>query len=159
MSLAPTCAGVDGAELPLDRPIWTGDVAPRPLGGVRVPAVAVISDTSRGEQRENVCYWFCVGAQRGLSAAGGSVDSLMINTTWEGGEPSFPQLLPASAAALEPPQHAFNACCFQLFTCLGVGMDEDVVISGGVGPVQARQTRGGDLLRPSVLHTVGSHAV
>lgn len=42
----PTCACVDSAELSLDRPVWTSDVAPRPLGGVWVSAVTVISDTS-----------------------------------------------------------------------------------------------------------------
>lgn len=41
-----TCACVYSAELSLDRPIWTSDVAPRPLGGVWVSAVAVISNTS-----------------------------------------------------------------------------------------------------------------
>lgn len=40
-----TLALFNGAELSLDRPIWTGDVAPRPLRGVRVPAVDVISDS------------------------------------------------------------------------------------------------------------------
>lgn len=42
----PTCACVNSAELSLDRPVWTGDVAPRLLGGVWVSAVTVISDTS-----------------------------------------------------------------------------------------------------------------
>lgn len=41
-----TCACVYSAELSLDRPVWTSDVAPRPLGGVWVSAVAVISNTS-----------------------------------------------------------------------------------------------------------------
>lgn len=47
----------------------------------------------------------------------------------------------------------------ELFTCLWVGMHENIVISGGVGPVQTRQTWRGDLLCPSVLHTTGSHTV
>lgn len=41
-----TCARVYSAELSLDRPVWTSDVAPRPLGGVWVSAVAVISNAS-----------------------------------------------------------------------------------------------------------------
>lgn len=46
MQHSSTCACVYSAELSLDRPVWTSDVAPRPLGGVWVSAVAVISDTS-----------------------------------------------------------------------------------------------------------------
>lgn len=41
-----TCACIYSAELSLDRPVWTSNVAPRPLGGVWVSTVAVISDTS-----------------------------------------------------------------------------------------------------------------
>lgn len=48
----PTLAWFNGAELSLDRPIWAGDVAPRPLGGVRVPAVAVISNSWRRKKDE-----------------------------------------------------------------------------------------------------------
>lgn len=42
----------NGAELSLDRPVWAGDVAPRFLGRVWVPAVAVITDTLRRRKDE-----------------------------------------------------------------------------------------------------------
>ena len=38
------------------------------------------------------------------------------------------------------PQQAATACWREPFTCLWVGMDEDIVISGGIGPVQTGQT-------------------
>ena len=43
----PTFARVNRAELSLDRPIRASNVAPRPLGGVWVSAVIVISSTYR----------------------------------------------------------------------------------------------------------------
>lgn len=45
-----TFACWDGAELSLDRPVWASYVAPRPLGGVGVSAVVVISNTWREKQ-------------------------------------------------------------------------------------------------------------
>lgn len=65
-----TCACIYSAELSLDRPIWTSDVAPRPLGGVWVSAVAVISDTST----KNNESMFVTDEE--------IVILLMINSTW-----------------------------------------------------------------------------
>lgn len=52
--IKPTFACLDGAELPLDRPVWAGYVAPRPLGGVGVSAVVVIFNTWREKQHTAV---------------------------------------------------------------------------------------------------------
>lgn len=51
-SRGPTLAGPNGAELPLDRTVRAGDVAPGSLRGVWVPAVAVITHSWRRRKDE-----------------------------------------------------------------------------------------------------------
>lgn len=49
----PTFAWVTCTELSLDRPIWASNVAPRPLRGVWVSAVIVISNTYRRNDKNS----------------------------------------------------------------------------------------------------------
>lgn len=79
---SPTFARVDCTELSLHHPIWAGDVAPGPLGGVWVSAVIVISNTYRRDDKSSTRLLLKPLGNTGLSLAN-PLDSLIINTNAE----------------------------------------------------------------------------